>query len=243
MPNVQDHPHRRHTFSLDGITSAGLAGGTWQLTYRGDATNPRQDPFGDVCDTDSDNDSMNDVVEPSFKISDAIGANGMWCQSATYVPASHLVTTGVLDPDSDADGGLDGRECTFNSDPSLPLVKFPAAAAGTDPDGDLLSPRRAPRRSAMRTAITSLPGGVRPATRAGARTRRAAPVTSSTPHRSSSRRVPHGLVTQTGDDFTGNLQLSNVTCGVITAAAGTTSPWSHIGTCWGWWHGRRARLT
>jgi hypothetical protein len=130
------------SFSLDGITSAGLAGGTWQLTYRGDATNPRQYPFGDVCDTDSDNDSMNDVVEPSFKISDAIGANGMWCQSATYVPASHLVTTGVLDPDSDADGGLDGRECTFNSDPSL--LQF--RQRQLDPDGDLLYTCRAPRQ-------------------------------------------------------------------------------------------------
>ena len=146
--------------------------------YRGDATNPHQDSQGDACDTDDDNDGMADVVEVGFNHPNVQpGCTGvgvpLGCVGATDEPAAGLyclsqhatapsagmstVATSVLNPDSDSDGGLDGRECTFGSDPISSVLascnpvadpskvncatadRFPAATTGTD-EGDLLFP-------------------------------------------------------------------------------------------------------
>jgi hypothetical protein len=112
--------------------------------YRGDATNPHQDPFGDVCDTDSDNDGLGDVVEVGYQITNAAPPAGdVWCQPNGSPLATHLFVGNALNSDVDSDGGLDGRECQFGSDPSNALNRFPAASgcpglSCTDPDGDLL---------------------------------------------------------------------------------------------------------
>ncbi|MDP9239015.1 MAG: dockerin type I domain-containing protein [Chloroflexota bacterium] len=155
---------------------------------RADATNPHQDKQGDACDADMDNDNMGNVVEAGFLHPNVapgcLGSNNpagsncttagppagtLWClpQGAT-APTGGMTTvsTDPLNPDSDFDGGLDGRECEYGSDPtsagvnscsvyvpaqpippSLPnppacngLNRFPAAGSGSDPDGDLLYP-------------------------------------------------------------------------------------------------------
>lgn len=150
--------------------------------YRGDTTNNHQDSMGDVCDPDDDNDGLNDVSEvgfnhPSVQPGCAATGNPVGCIGGTNEPTGGLyclsawvnapsggqtlVATDPLNPDSDSDGGLDGRECQFGSDPVssvqascsnnggtgavlCPVAsRFPAAAGGADPDGDLLFPNAA----------------------------------------------------------------------------------------------------
>lgn len=81
-------------------------------------------------------------------------AGTLWClPNGAAAPTGGMsrVETDPLNPDSDADGGLDGAECQFGSDPisagtgscnpgCVALNRYPAAAGGADPDGDLLFP-------------------------------------------------------------------------------------------------------
>jgi hypothetical protein len=75
-----------------------------------DRTNPVQDPYGDACDVDDDNDGLADVAE-------ALGCFG-------FAP------TNPLDPDSDDDLVEDWAECYFTGgDPANALVKPPLQTA------------------------------------------------------------------------------------------------------------------
>ena len=158
--------------------------------YRGDATNNHQDYQGDVCDPDDDNDGLTDVVETAgfnhpnrqpgcsgagTPIAACTGpgpaAGTLYCLPATADPplgGMSIVTTDPLNPDSDSDGGLDGRECEFGSDPlsaaqascqpnCATASRFPDAAMGTDPDGDLLFPDA--KEIFYRTQNIRLPNG------------------------------------------------------------------------------------
>lgn len=155
--------------------------------YRGDATNPHQDHQGDVCDPDMDNDGLNNLAEiggfqrpnippgciavnnPDASCAGAGPAAGtLWCLPLSApVPTggSTVVYTDPLNPDSDSDGGLDGPECVFGSDPTSSSAsscqptcsgssRFPPAT-GNDPDGDLLFPDSA--ELFYRTSGISLP--------------------------------------------------------------------------------------
>ncbi len=183
------NPTQLNTDSLFDLTNTpNVPAGTFG---RADATNPHQDHLGDACDPDIDNDGMDNVVEAGFNHTNVapgcLGLNNpagsgcttagptagtLWClpQGAT-APTGGMTTvaTDPLNPDSDSDGGLDGRECEFGSDPTsaaalscsvyvpaqgIPpfppnppacngLNRFPAASTGTDPDGDLLYPNAA----------------------------------------------------------------------------------------------------
>ena len=147
--------------------------------YRGDATNPHQDHQGDACDQDMDNDGLSNLVEAGFQHPNvAPGAAGgpttgtLWCLPlGASAPAggSTIVSTGPLNPDSDSDGGLDGRECQFGSDPTSAgtnscqptcdiTTRFPPAS-GNDADGDLLFPDAAEvfyRTSSISQPVPSL---------------------------------------------------------------------------------------
>ncbi len=92
-----------------------------------DATRPRGDPQGDVCDIDADADGFPDRFEPTAP------APPFSCAGPV---------TGTLNPallDTDGDLVTDGGECALGSDPtnaaSVPVV--PQAA--DDTDGDALS--------------------------------------------------------------------------------------------------------
>ncbi len=75
------------------------------------ASNPAQDPLGDACDSDNDNDSLPDSNE-----SDA---------SCPF----------RLNGDSDLDGAVDGYEMANVKDPCSEVSK-PACSSSTDTDGD-----------------------------------------------------------------------------------------------------------
>jgi hypothetical protein len=170
--------------------------------YRGDATNPHQDHEGDACDADIDNDGLSNLVEAGFLHPNLAPAcardilntvcvtnpgtpslGTLYCLSLTEtkdssgqllasVGGSSTVFTSPTNPDSDSDGGLDGRECLFGSDPTSAAVgscqpacgspspndRYPAAVAN-DPDGDLLFPDAA--ETYYRTQGINVPGGGR----------------------------------------------------------------------------------
>ncbi|MBI2724547.1 MAG: hypothetical protein HYX50_05740 [Chloroflexi bacterium] len=101
-----------------------------------DVTNPHQDQQGDACDTDDDNDGMPDVAEASFAlVSPAPPATQLICKPKNTAGTVNT-STDPLNSDSDADGGLDGRECQMHSDPTLATKRFPNALTGEDPDSD-----------------------------------------------------------------------------------------------------------
>jgi hypothetical protein len=148
--------------------------------YRGDATNPHQNHLGDACDPDMDNDGLSNLVEAGFLLTNlAPGSAGgpdpgtLWClPDGSPAPAGGmtLVTTFPLNPDSDSDGGLDGRECQFGSNPKdaganscSPACsggnRYPTTVASIDPDGDQLFPAAA--ETYYRTQGINLPGGAR----------------------------------------------------------------------------------
>jgi len=139
--------------------------------YRGDATNPHQDHQGDACDADMDNDGLSNLVEASFlhpnvqpgciAVGNPAGCTGagpaagtLYCLRAVSPPPQGWanVNTSPTNPDFDSDGGLDGRECLFGSDPTsagtnscqpacLGRNRFPPLVAPvTDTDGDQLFP-------------------------------------------------------------------------------------------------------
>lgn len=147
--------------------------------YRGDTTNPHQDHLGDACDPDIDNDGLSNLVETTgFLLTNiAPGAVGgppvgsLWCLpigTADPGGGTTLVTTSASNPDSDSDGGLDGPECMFGSNPLSATAgscnptcagsnRFQAAIVGQDPDGDLLFPAGA--ETFYRTKAINVPGG------------------------------------------------------------------------------------
>jgi hypothetical protein len=123
--------------------------------FRGDATNPHQDHQGDACDNDADNDGLSNLVEAGFQhttVSPGAGggppAGTLYCLSLTAAAPAGGSTTQVTDPlnpDTDSDGGLDGRECLFGSDPLSAALgscqptcttadRFPALSGDTDVD-------------------------------------------------------------------------------------------------------------
>jgi hypothetical protein len=159
--------------------------------YRGDATNAHQDRQGDVCDADADNDGLNNVVEVAFQhptlSPGAVGGpavSTLYCLglATTKDAAGTLLTavggssltafTGVLNPDTDSDGGLDGRECLFGSDPNSAGAsscqpacsgtnRFPASVGDTDGDqisGTIVGGGNA-AETFYRTQHINLPGG------------------------------------------------------------------------------------
>ncbi len=132
--------------------------------YPGDATNNHQDPQGDACDTDDDNDGLGDVLESATGMRILLAAPvspASWCKGPNYEVSnpgtSGPLATGPLDSDTDNDGGLDGRECLFGSRPDLATNRFPTAPAGTDTDGDLLFPVGA--ETFYHTQAIVVPGG------------------------------------------------------------------------------------
>jgi hypothetical protein len=84
----------------------------------------KSDAQGDACDTDDDNDGLDDTVESA----------GPPCASAS-------TATDPLNRDTDNDKVIDGAECTLGTDPADSGSKpTPAACGGTaDPDGDKLT--------------------------------------------------------------------------------------------------------
>ncbi|MBI5283556.1 MAG: hypothetical protein HY874_00535, partial [Chloroflexi bacterium] len=130
--------------------------------YRGDATNNHQDWQGDACDTDGDNDGLDDVVETAgFLIQTSSPAAGeTWCRPKGHTAHPTMtIFTSPYDSDTDDDGGLDGRECQFGSKPNDATSRFPTAAAigATDSDSDLLFPDLA--ETFYRTRSIVVPGG------------------------------------------------------------------------------------
>jgi hypothetical protein len=107
------------------------------------ATDPAQDPFGDACDPDDDNDGLDDLAEPATRIVpwDGPGVNtepsdpplfvlfrGAVCRPPTYYAGYfagdtlHLGPSVALNPlngDSDGDLVLDGIECQQASRPDV----------------------------------------------------------------------------------------------------------------------------
>ncbi len=123
------NPSQANTDSANDFTQTPALGFT-------DNTNPHQDTLGDACDTDDDNDSLTDVAEGNVTIM-SHGSPATFCVGdATGV--APLVTISPTNADSDADLGLDGRECLFSSRPDDATSRFPAAAAGEDADADAL---------------------------------------------------------------------------------------------------------
>ncbi len=114
-----------------------------QNTSTGDRTNPDEDPWGDACDTDDDNDELPDASEPQLRIREWSGPTdpGGECAPAPLCGTSGDIadtsvcvgvamypdgTPGVSMPirtmspvlgDVDFDMMLDGRECQFRSRP------------------------------------------------------------------------------------------------------------------------------
>ena len=100
----------------------------------GDPTNNSQDSLGDACDTDDDNDRMDDVAEGGLYIAPGAAPAGGFCKpdaSAGGGP-NVLSPSGSTDPDSDDDLGLDGAECKFDSNP-----KDFASKMATQPNDNL----------------------------------------------------------------------------------------------------------
>lgn len=174
---VDSNPSQDNTDSQPDFTnSPNTPGGA---IYRGDATNPHQDHLGDVCDPDIDNDGLSNLVETSgFLLTNlAPGSAGgppsgsLWCLpvgSPDPGGGTTLVTTLPTNPDTDSDGGLDGQECMFGSNPKSASTgscnptctgtsRFPTAVLGDDPDGDLLFPSGA--ETFYRTQAINVPGG------------------------------------------------------------------------------------
>ncbi len=87
--------------------------------YRGDTTNPHQDHLGDACDPDIDNDGLANVTEAGgFLLATAPPPSGsLWCLPKGSPGSTVTAYTDPKNPDSDSDGGLDGRECQFGSNP------------------------------------------------------------------------------------------------------------------------------
>jgi hypothetical protein len=99
----------------------------------GDRSNPDEDINGDACDTDDDNDEINDVSEAGVTIAvwtGFAGAQTTVCEGpgvgalSDYVDPDGVANggdfTGHLDPkkgDVDQDYFLDGRECSLRSRP------------------------------------------------------------------------------------------------------------------------------
>ncbi len=82
-----------------------------------DPTNPSQDPYGDACDFDDDNDRIADTVEATLHtLAPSVTNTSGWCKPPGVAGAA-LQPTGVLDPDTDKDLGLDGAECKFDTNP------------------------------------------------------------------------------------------------------------------------------
>jgi len=106
-----------------------------------DVSNPHQDYQGDACDTDDDNDGINDESEGGFGLNSGASAPPLlgkgWCHlMGTAGLTLTLTTLDPLNPDVDGDGGLDGIECQFTSNPTSPLSRYPTALLGEDPDLD-----------------------------------------------------------------------------------------------------------
>jgi hypothetical protein len=150
---VDANPLQENTDSqVDFTNSPNVPAGA---IFRGDATNPHQDHQGDVCDADADNDGLNNVVEAGFQHPSVSpgGAGGpaagtLYClnlSAAAPAGGSNTAVTDPLNPDTDSDGGLDGRECLFGSDPISAAAgscqptcastdRFPAMVGDTDSD-------------------------------------------------------------------------------------------------------------
>jgi hypothetical protein len=103
-------------------------------TGTGDATNPDEDPYGDACDTDADNDDLPGATEASMRIKAWTGYSGgqtTVCVGAADVPnfSTHVLMSDLLG-DVDQDYILDGQECISRSRPDI-SIRGTASAAGT----------------------------------------------------------------------------------------------------------------
>lgn len=126
-----------------------------QNTSTGDRTNPDEDPWGDACDDDDDNDELTDAAEASLRIRPWSGftdgggdcipeptcsvsgdvADTTVCVSADVYPAAALPIR-VMSPvmgDVDYDMVLDGRECQFRSRPDASCRNSAADAGCVSP--------------------------------------------------------------------------------------------------------------
>lgn len=135
------------------IANASQSNADYAVDYNGvaggDPTNPSQDPFGDACDFDDDNDRMADTVEAGLNILAPNDGDG-FCKPTGFDGASPNATSST-DPDSDADLGLDGIECKFDSNPKDFASKMAVTAGDNLADGDV--------ESFYRTQKISKPGG------------------------------------------------------------------------------------
>jgi hypothetical protein len=126
-----------------------------------DATQPDQDAEGDACDTDDDNDGLNDVAEGVMTIvawsgnTDPGGAGDAADTTVCKGPGVGAAPSVVMSPtnrDSDGDGYIDGIECQMSARPDeddtgvASCTTVPVDADGcariertaTDPDADKL---------------------------------------------------------------------------------------------------------
>lgn len=116
-----------------------------------DTTDPQQDLTGDACDTDDDNDSMDDVVEVALTINPAPLAGTSFC--STTVGGGYAASpAGPTDDDSDNDGGLDGVECRHLKNPKDAGSRMAAGFVATE--GDAVINQRRFYRSYRINSIT-----------------------------------------------------------------------------------------
>lgn len=116
----------------------------------GDPTNPSQDTLGDACDTDDDNDGIVDVAEAVLRID--VSPN--FCSSS----AGALNPTSTTNPDTDADLGLDGVECKYQSNPQSQASVM--AAQPVDNLGVQVPPATSDAQETFyRTGAINIPGG------------------------------------------------------------------------------------
>ena len=103
-----------------------------------DATNPDEDPLGDACDADDDNDGLTDLQEEEMTIVPWTGFSGAGvtvCRGAS-VGAPPATPLDPKDGDSDDDLILDGVECRMSSRPDVAFTSIASCAlTPVDPDG------------------------------------------------------------------------------------------------------------
>jgi hypothetical protein len=96
------------------------------------------DLYGDACDSDADQDSFVDVAETNFQWD----AGAHQCSNDKDLPGpptTPALNSPNLDPDSDNDGVLDGRECEVGTNPTDQFDSPGTPGAANDPDKDGVS--------------------------------------------------------------------------------------------------------
>jgi len=109
----------------------------WGAPATGDNSNPNEDTFGDACDSDKDNDGLNDAAEAAYEIIPWTGFTGAGKTVCKRVGTGGTPTSSsALDGDVDRDLYLDGIECSQRARPDLADKTIGSCATSpVDPDG------------------------------------------------------------------------------------------------------------